>query len=100
MSDSSCRSWIIVRVVSLYNVESETSRPSVPVRLAMRDMTLSAATSVRTRLSWFLWADSSRSWKSCDAERRFALVAAELLRMVATSANLRSASQDFHDLLE
>src|SRR5437016_9423528 len=50
----------------------------------MRDMTLSAATSVRTRLSWFLWAASSRSWKSCDADRRLALVAAELLRMVAS----------------
>src|SRR5437667_21825 len=50
----------------------------------MRDMTLSAATSTRTTLSWFLCADSIRSWKSCDAERRFALVAAELLRMVAS----------------
>src|SRR2546430_3072002 len=56
----------------------------------MRDMTLSAATSVRTRLSWFLWAASSRSWTSCDAERRLALVAAELLRIVASWPDRKS----------
>src|SRR2546422_4201713 len=83
MSDSSCRSWIIVSVVSRYRVESDTSRPSVPLRFAMRDITLSAAVSTRTRLSWFLCAAPSRSRKSCDAERRFALVVAELLRIVA-----------------
>src|SRR2546425_11346995 len=72
MSDSSCRSWIIVSVVSRYRVESDTSRPSVPLRFAMRDITLSAAVSTRTRLSWFLCAAPSRSRKFCDAERRFA----------------------------
>src|SRR5438105_9121704 len=47
--------------VSRYSVESDTSSPSVPLRLAMRDITLSADTSTRTRLSWFLCAASSRS---------------------------------------
>src|SRR5437764_531674 len=84
MSDKSCRSWIMVSVVSRYSVESETSRPRVPLRLAMRDITLSADTSTRTRLSWFLCAASSRSRKSWDAERKFTLVVAELLRIVAS----------------
>src|SRR6266496_4447730 len=84
MSDSSWRSWIMVSVVSRYSVESDTSRPSVPLRLEMRDITLSADTSTRTRLSWFLCAASSRSRKSWDAERKFALVVAELLRIVAS----------------
>src|SRR5256885_9647387 len=78
MSDRSCRSWIIVSVVSRYSVESDTSRPSVPLRFAMRDITLSADTRTRTRLSWFLWAAPSRSRKSCDADCRLALVVAEL----------------------
>src|SRR5205814_3550964 len=90
MSDRSCRSWIIVRVVSRYRVESDTSRPSVPLRFAMRDITLSADTSTRTRLSWFLWAASSRSRKSCDADRMLELASAELLRMVASWPWLRS----------
>src|SRR6266704_868817 len=84
MSDKSCRSWIMVSVVSRYSVESDTSRPSVPLRFAMRVITLSADVSTRTRLSWFLCAASSRSRKSWDAERRLALVAAELLRIVAS----------------
>src|ERR1051325_11561681 len=84
MSDSSCRSWIMVRVVSRYSVESDTSRPRVPLRLEMRDITLSADTSTRTRLSWFLCAASSKSRKSWDADLRFALVVAELLRIVAS----------------
>src|SRR5437773_1908533 len=84
MSDRSCRSWIIVRVVSRYRVESDTSRPSVPLRFAMRDITLSADTRTRTRLSWFLCAASSRSRKSCDADRMLELASAELLRMVAS----------------
>src|SRR6266568_2982276 len=84
MSDSSCRNWIIVRVVSRYRVESDTSRPSVPLRFAMRDITLSADTRTRTRLSWFLCAASSRSRKSCDADRMLELASAELLRMVAS----------------
>ena len=84
MSDKSCRSWIMVRVVSRYRVESATSSPSVPVLLAMRDITLSAETSTRTRLSWFLCAASSSSRKSCEAARRSVLVAAELFRIVAS----------------
>src|SRR2546430_6647835 len=74
----------MVRVVSRYRVESDTSRPRVPLRLAMRDFTLSADTSTRPRLSWFLCAASSRSRKSWDAERKFTLVVAELLRIVAS----------------
>src|SRR2546430_3348836 len=69
MSDKSCRSWIMVRVVSRYRVESDTSRPRVPLRLAMRDITLSADTSTRTRLSWFLCAASSRSRKDRKSTR-------------------------------
>src|SRR2546423_4610046 len=84
MSDRSCRSWIIVRVVSRYRVESDTSMPVVPLWCAMRDITLSADTSTRTRLSWFLWAASSKSRKSCDADRMLELASAELLRMVAS----------------
>src|SRR5207249_8961467 len=56
----------------------------VPLRFAMRDITLSADTRTRTRLSWFLCAASSRSRKSCDADRMLELASAELLRMVAS----------------
>src|SRR3989442_370735 len=84
MSDKSCRSWIMVRVVSRYRVESATSSPSVPVLLAMRDITLSAETATRTRLSWSVCAASSSSRKSCEAARRSVLVAAELFGIVAS----------------
>ena len=60
----------MVSVVSRYSDESATSRPNVPLRLAIRDITLSAATSTRTRLSWLRCAASSRSRMSWDDWRR------------------------------
>src|SRR3989442_13573262 len=43
MSDRSCRSWIIVSVVSRYRLESDTSRPGGPLRFAMGGIPLPAA---------------------------------------------------------
>src|SRR5207248_11385731 len=40
---------------------------ALPIWLAMRDITLSADTSTRTRLSWFLCAASSRSRKNQES---------------------------------
>src|ERR1043166_2924369 len=51
MSERSWRSWIMVRVVSRYSAESDTSSPRVPLRLEMRDITLSADTSTRAILA-------------------------------------------------
>src|SRR6266699_1964163 len=89
MSDNSCRSWIIVSAVSRYSVESETSRPSVPVRFAIRDITVSADTSTRTRLSWFLCAASMRSSRLADAAQRGRQVGGGVGEQIGALAQVR-----------